>query len=450
MFDGRKTKTSNPASTQGAGLPPRSATAATHRETITAFTTTITTLPALGNEDDLIDLIITTEQAKAALAALEARAAATLHATRAARHAAAGKEESYHGHGIGTELAFARHESPDEGRKNLKNFRALHHDLPRTMERFTHGKITEAQALTIAQMARKLGSTDRLELDRRLNEHPEQFTGEGSKALGDRVRKIVQTLDARDALAKAEAARTKRYVALYPAPNMMMKISGLIPVEHGLLINEILDDLATMMTTSGGAQGRNRAQIRTDEFVALLTGTGTTVARVEIGLVMTERTMFRGDTEPAHLTGYGTVPADWARALVHGTDESQSGAGDADQRWIRRLYTIPGTAELIGMDSKARLFPKNLARFITARDRRCRMPGCNAKIREIDHVFAWSLGGLTTEANGQGCCRACNQTKELPGFCTRPVPGARHTMEITTPSGKTYHSTAPPLPGADT
>ncbi|MFC7849189.1 hypothetical protein ACFUTU_12020, partial [Arthrobacter sp. NPDC057388] len=30
---------------------------------------------------------------------------------------------------------------------------------------------------------------------------------------------------------------------------------------------------------------------------------------------------------------------------------------------------------------------------------------------------------------------------------TQPKPGPRHTIEITTPTGHTYQSTAPPLPG---
>ncbi|MEV8133544.1 hypothetical protein AB0O54_20675, partial [Pseudarthrobacter oxydans] len=49
--------------------------------------------------------------------------------------------------------------------------------------------------------------------------------------------------------------------------------------------------------------------------------------------------------------------------------------------------------------------------------------------------------------NGQGLCEACNHTKETPGFSARPVPGPRHTVELKTPTGHTYHSTAPPPPG---
>jgi hypothetical protein len=53
-----------------------------------------------------------------------------------------------------------------------------------------------------------------------------------------------------------------------------------------------------------------------------------------------------------------------------------------------------------------------------------------------------------TAVDGAGLCEACNHTKELPGWKAQPRPGPRHTLEITTPTGHSYHSTAPPLPGS--
>ncbi|WP_346959637.1 HNH endonuclease signature motif containing protein, partial [uncultured Arthrobacter sp.] len=135
--------------------------------------------------------------------------------------------------------------------------------------------------------------------------------------------------------------------------------------------------------------------------------------------------------------------------------EPGSGTGDpgspADERafttWIRRLYTAPATGELIAMDSRARLFPAGLRRFIQARDDTCRTPYCDAPIRHMDHIIPWRNGGTTSLSNGAGLCEACNHTKETPGWTAKPRPGPRHTLKLTTPTGHTYHSTAPPLPG---
>jgi hypothetical protein len=106
------------------------------------------------------------------------------------------------------------------------------------------------------------------------------------------------------------------------------------------------------------------------------------------------------------------------------------------------------------MDSRARIFPAGLRRFITARDHTCRTPYCDAPIRHLDHVIPHHDGGKTTVANGAGLCEACNHTKETPGWAARAVPttsgnGNRHTIKLTTPTGHTYCSTAPALPGTE-
>ncbi len=49
----------------------------------------------------------------------------------------------------------------------------------------------------------------------------------------------------------------------------------------------------------------------------------------------------------------------------------------------------------------------------------------------------------------RGLCAACNYAKQAPGWEAKPEPaqpGRRHTFHITTPTGHTHHSTAPPLP----
>jgi hypothetical protein len=178
-------------------------------------------------------------------------------------------------------------------------------------------------------------------------------------------------------------------------------------------------------------------------------------------LVITDRTLFQGDSEAARLPGYGVVPAGWARQLlttgpdpspdnatnstgVHGTD---AGEHPSFPVWIRRLYTAPATGELTAMDSRARLFPSGLRRFIQSRDDTCRTPYCDAPIRHLDHIIPWHTGGTTTAGNGAGLCEACNHTKEAPGWSAQPRPGPRHTLQLMTPTGHTYSSTAPPLPG---
>ena len=237
-----------------------------------------------------------------------------------------------------------------------------------------------------------------------------------------------------------------------------------------------------------------------DTLVERTTGTPGGISGIELQLVMTDRTLFQADAEPARLPGYGTVPAQWARTLLTtgttpGTKRHQPPGAHrrpARNRTIRRRHgpgppaqtrtrppstsgsagstPHPRTGELIAMDSRARLFPPGLRRFIQTRDDTCRTPYCDAPIRHLDHIIPWHTGGTTTATNGAGLCEACNHTKETPGWnaqtptasetdpppaepaagpelvsepgpCRRPPPAAGTRSNSTPPPG-TY--TAPP------
>jgi hypothetical protein len=116
---------------------------------------------------------------------------------------------------------------------------------------------------------------------------------------------------------------------------------------------------------------------------------------------------------------------------------------------LRRLYKHPRSGALVAMESRARLFPKGLARFIDIRDDTCRTPYCDAPIRHHDHAAAHTRGGPTNGVNGLGACEACNYAKEAPGWKVTATYGDHgcHTAEFTTPTGARHHSKAPPLPG---
>jgi hypothetical protein len=197
-----------------------------------------------------------------------------------------------------------------------------------------------------------------------------------------------------------------------------------------------------------------------DTFVARLTGqTRAGEVSVEVGLVMTDAALLAGDDTPARLHADGlpgaVVPASLARSLLRGGDGTASGAGsdrtagDMTERarvWLRRLYTSPSDGTLVAMDSRRRLFDGQLRRFLVRRDQYCRTPWCGAPIRHADHVRPDAAGGDTSADNGQGLCAACNYTKEIPGWTTTGAgPPGPHAVRVTTPTGHSYDSTAPPV-----
>ena len=106
--------------------------------------------------------------------------------------------------------------------------------------------------------------------------------------------------------------------------------------------------------------------------------------------------------------------------------------------WVRRLFTHPGTDELVAMESQARCFPTPLRGVLIARDQVCRTPWCDAPVRHADHAVPRESGGATDAHNGQGLCERCNYDKQAPGWSARPGPDSRagrHRVETVTPTG---------------
>lgn len=393
------------------------------------------------SEAGLVDLLDTVERDKAALSAVQVRATVALDARARERQSEGGPGVCTPGWGVGAQVALARHEAPDVGRRYLALSKILDEDMPRTMEALRRGVIGESRAMAIATEVQDLPSALRRIVDQEVHENPDDFTGEGLRMLANRVRRKVQEVDPQSAVARASDAARDQYISFIPAPDAMMRISGMVPVEMGLVMSGSIEEAVASKVAAGDS--RTKSQLRVDEFYERTTGSKAECGvPVTINLVMTDRTLFQSESEPAELQGYGTIPAAWARWIVTGPKKDAKA-----KRWIRRIFTAPVSGELVAMDSVQRIFPQSLRRLIAIRDLVCRTPGCNAPIRQMDHIQQWANGGPTSAANGSGRCQACNLTKEGVGWSERVVPGRRHTLEITTPTGHTYRSTAPPLPG---
>ncbi|MCC9174303.1 HNH endonuclease [Arthrobacter sp. zg-Y179] len=443
-------------------------------------------LPSGEHEDrELIDRIRALEELKAAASAAQARAAAVFDASQRRKQAEAGAPREELGRGVAFQIALARRESPSRGGRLLGFAKVLAEEMPCTLHALTRGKISEWRATLLVRETACLSLEDRRRVDEEVAGNPDVLETLGDRQIISRARGAAYRLDPSAAVKRAAKAESERFVSCRPAPDTMTYLTGLLPVAQGVGVFAALSREADRLRASGDSRGRG--QIMADTLVERVTGQAEAgQLKVEVQLVMTDRTLFGGDSEPAAVPGYGPVPAQWARDLVRGRRRRQEpgrdtrgakpgegreqqdresgrepsleqGAGRTtkrdkqDERWLRRLYTDPDTGELVAMDSRARLFPTSLGRFIAARDQTCRMPWCGAPIRHLDHIRPHRDGGETSTANGQGLCEACNQAKEAPGWKARTVdtPGKSgpHTVETTTPTGHTYRSTAPPLPG---
>jgi hypothetical protein len=323
--------------------------------------------------------------------------------------------------------------------------------MPHTRAGLTGGWLSEWRATLIVQGTACLSREDRGTVDRLLVADPAALEGVGDKALAAKVRALAYRLDPQAAVRRARKAAAERRVTLRPAPDTMVHLTALLPVKEGVAAYAALVKAADTARAEGDPRGRG--QVMADTLLERLTGrTPATGTDLEVQVVITDRTLLRGDHEPAHVPGYGPVPAGLARDWLRPNPHDPAGAADTEQArvWLRRLYTHPGTGQLVAMDSRRRFFAGNLRGFLITRDQTCRTPWCDAPIRHADHVIAYDAGGATSAADGQGLCEQCNHTKQAPDWRARPAPGSRpghHLVATTTPTGHTYYSGAPPQPG---
>ncbi|MEP6814617.1 MAG: DUF222 domain-containing protein [Marmoricola sp.] len=376
------------------------------------------------------------EELKAAAAAAQARLAADFDASQRAEQAGAGVPTAQLGCGVAAQVALARRDSPHRGGRHLGLANALVHEMPFTLGALAQGRISEWRATLLVRETACLSREDRARLDAELCGDPERVTSYGDRRLVAEAKKLAYRLDPESVVRRSRRAQSDRTVSIRPAPDTVSYLTALVPVAQGVAVYAALKGVADSLTATG--DGLSRGQIMADTLVERVTGR-TTAERVPVAvnLVITAGSAFGGDDEPGYLDGYGVLPAGIARDLV----------GDSECAWLRRLYTSPESGELVAMDSRARLFPEALARLFRLRDQTCRTPWCDAPIRHLDHIVEHQSGGPTSAANGQGLCAACNHNKQALGWRARPRPGPTHTVETATPTGHSYLSIPPNLPG---
>ncbi|MFC9762550.1 HNH endonuclease [Rhodococcus jostii] len=344
---------------------------------------------------------------------------------------------------IASQIALARRESPNRGGRHLGFAHALVHEMPHTLALLQTGRLNEWRAALLVRETACLSATDRAIVDRRLCSDPATLDGVGDRGLIARATALAMELDAAAVVARHRKAVSERRVTTRPAPDSMAYLSVLMPMEQAVCLQTTLGRDADSLIATGNSGGRTRNQLMVD--LLFDRGTGASVTSgvpMAVNLVLSDETLLAGGHEAAQLQGFGPVPAGIARQLVADAVDSNT------ETSLRRVYSCPQSGALTAMESQSRTFPKSLRQLIDLRDRTCRTPWCDAPIRHHDHIRSHRESGATTADNGSGLCEACNYAKEGDGWSARPVhnPGGTHLLDLGTPTGHHYRSTAPPLP----
>ncbi|MFI5623024.1 DUF222 domain-containing protein [Nocardioides sp. NPDC051685] len=363
-------------------------------------------LPSGVSEHELVDWIARLEAVKCTAEAVQAQAAVRLEEAARVRQTAAGVPARKLGEGVASQIALARRVSPAKGAKLLGLAKILLTEMPHTFRLMKAGLFSQWQATILARETACLSLEDRRVIDDQLcatgpNGRPAKAVTMGLRQLENAAKKLAITLDQESVVARAANAEKDRRVSLRPAPDTMTWLGALLPVKDGVAVYAALDQAANAARAAGDE--RTRGQVMADTLVDRVTGREAGVKpRIEVKIVMTADSLANTNDQPAMVEGHGPVPAAWAREAL----------ADAEV-FVRRLFTDP-VGQLVAMESRSRKAPDGLAEFIATRDGGiCRTLGCDAPIRNIDHIERHADGGETSAQNLQGLCERCNLDREF-------------------------------------
>ncbi|NVN00011.1 HNH endonuclease signature motif containing protein [Arthrobacter sp. SDTb3-6] len=411
----------------------------------------------------LIDAIRELENVKNAAAGAQAKAEVLFGVIEATRQAQLGIRGSALGRGTVLAVALARRESQWTAGRHVASATRIVREMPRTLEACSNGVLTERRAAIIEAGTEFLTPDQRHAVDEAIAGDAATLESMGDRELDAAVKQMAYEFDCNAFTKRLHKAESERHVSLKPEADGMAALKAFLPLKQGVAVLKALKAVADSARNAGDkrTQGQLMADVLTHRLRQHLPCQGAEgapekkpraagdsgcltagEAEIHLDLIMTDRALFDGADDPAILTGFSPVPAAAARAMVTNT------AGQA-QVWLRRLYTHPESGSLMSMDSRSRLFPEVMKRFLFDQDQFCANPWCGAPIRDYDHIKSFMAGGSTTVSNGQGLCQRCNLAKEVPGWSSEAATGAdgRPVTVTRTPTGHSYSSAKPVLPG---
>jgi hypothetical protein len=381
-------------------------------------------LPVLEAGHDRIDAIVALDRGIRALQAEQTHQIGNLHAERVTMM---GLGQGIPELSIIGEVSMARHIGPSAAGTQLELAIGMRR-LPNVFALFASGVISEQTARAVAHETTYLTDDDVMIADPVIAEKIPGMTTHQAKQATTR---IVIGIDTEAANERAQANRADQRVTMTPESDGVASLHVRGPAEQILAAYQALDDWATGLRSTGDP--RTRGQIMTQTLVERVTGLKyADDIDVEINLVLDAKTLLDDGTTPVDLEGYGPLCPEVADELV----------AKARTASVRRLLVDPVDGTLIVREPRRRRYDRRTSAHVRTRDRRCRQPGCDSKIRDIDHPHDYQHGGTTTKDNAQGLCERSHQIKHQPGW-TVTVEG--NTTIWHTPTGHEYRSAPPPV-----
>jgi hypothetical protein len=242
-------------------------------------------------------------------------------------------------------------------------------------------------------------------------------------------------VDARGEQRRRAAARCTRDVWISPEEDGLANLIARLDALTAHAIRAAVDAAAADPEIAG-ACGATVGERRAEALAALVLGRAQVTAQLEV-TVPVEALVGPGG---AAVDGSTTASAVLPDGTLIGWDTAQDLFDDPAVRLhLRTLVVDDPSGRAIDLGRTRYEVSEPLRRWITARDRTCRFPGCRRRATacQIDHIQPWDHGGRTNAANLHALCVRHHQLKTHTGWqVTRDDPTGITTW--TSPLGRHY------------
>ncbi|WP_313812762.1 HNH endonuclease [Glutamicibacter sp.] len=220
-------------------------------------------------------------------------------------------------------IGMARHESQYGLITYVRRMRNLIPDMPYLFHRFENGDLGLKHVMCILAPFDDSKPAARIEFDEYYREHPDLFENAGAVAAGQTVQKYYDEKFDVKRSAEVKSAADRRFMRLTKGKDCF-KVNGSLPVEVGVALQELINKAAHAQHRAGDE--RTMDQLRADIFAAVAARQPVNEplgVNLHINMVVTDRTLFFRGSEPVVVQGYGSVPADYVRAMLAEMQDDQ-------------------------------------------------------------------------------------------------------------------------------
>ena len=416
------------------------------------------------DDDEVLDVLIGLQRAQAHLAWLESQALVRLAGRYTREHEVVVVDDRSQTERVVVvvdevrdEIAAALRRSANVVHDQLTTARLLHGPLAQTSAALRDGRISPAHVRVIVEQARRLPGAVHAAHSDPARDTPARAAERAHfttvcATLQERVlpaarvqvpsqtralaKRVLAAADAQGERNRRAAARCTRDVWVSPDEDGIATLVARLDVLTAHAIRAAVNAAAIDPAVVGEC-GATLGERRAEALAALILGNVQVAAQLEVTVPLAA--LSEGENT-ASLSGPvltdpvlpdGTlIGAEAVRALI---------ADPAVTTHLRRLTVDPHSGTAIDLGRSRYQVSEPLRRWITARDRMCRFPGCRRRATscQVDHIDPWDDGGRTDAVNLQALCTRHHQLKTHSGWLVRRDEATGVTT-WTSPLGREY------------